>query len=88
MSVAIFIYQSIYCRYLAPGECLVYDRGPEFCNKVVKVLNESFGVDIRVISAGRPQANGQAEITIRSVKQKMKAFFSRTGTCMIFFNLF
>lgn len=31
---------------------------------------------MRVISAGRPQANGQAEIMVRTLKQKMKALMS------------
>jgi len=82
MSVAIFIYQQIYCRYLSPGECIIHDRGPEFANKVVQALHQKFGVEIRVISAGRPQANGQAEIMIRTLKQKMKALMSEN--CNLF----
>ena len=68
MSVAIFLYQEIYCRYLSPGEAIIYDRGGEFTGKVVKNLNESFGVDMRVISAGRPQGNGQAEAMVKTMK--------------------
>ena len=83
MTVAIFIYQQVYCRYLAPGECLIYDRGPEFANKVVQHLNERFGVNIRIISAGRPQGNGQAEVMIRTLKQKMKALMSETSITIL-----
>ena len=72
MTVAIFIYQHIYCRYLCPGECIIHDRG-ELCNKVAKILAEKFNCSIRVISAGRPQANGQAEAYVKNLKTKMKA---------------
>ena len=76
MSVAIFIYQEIYCRYLAPGEAIIHDRGPEFANKVSQCLHESFGVEIRIISAGRPQGNGQAEAMVKKLKEKMMSCMS------------
>ena len=79
MSVATFIYENIYCRYLCPGECLVYDRG-EFCNKVVDCLNSDFGANIRDTSAGRPQGNGQAEAYVGSLKNKMYALMVEGGT--------
>ena len=79
MSVAVFIYNQIYCRYLAPGECIVQDRG-EFCNKVTKILTEEYNVPIRVISTGRPQGNGQAEATVKSLKNKMYALMVEGGS--------
>ena len=79
MSVAIFIYQDIYCRYLAPGECLVHDRG-EFCNKVMQILSSEFNVEIRVTSAGRPQGNGQAEAYVKSLKNKIYALMVEGGS--------
>ena len=78
MSVAIFIYRHIYCRYMCPGECIVYDRG-EFCNNVMKILNDSFGANIRITSAGRPQGNGQAEAFIGSLKNKIYALMVQDG---------
>ena len=82
MSVAAFVYQQIYCRYLCPGECIVHDRG-EFCNSIMKILNDDFGAEIRVISAGRPQANGQAESFVKSLKHKMYAVMVEGGShCM------
>ena len=72
MTVALFVYQQIYCRYLCPGECIVQDRG-ELCNKIANLLAEKFNCSIRVISAGRPQANGQAEAYVKNVKRKMRA---------------
>lgn len=76
MSVAKVLYQEVYCRYLAPGEAIIHDRGPEFANEVSKILHESFGVEIRVISAGRPQGNGQAEAMVKKLKQKMICLMS------------
>ena len=65
MTVALFVYQQIYCRYLCPGECIIQDRG-ELCNKVANLLAKKFNCSIRVISAGRPQANGQAEAYVKN----------------------
>ena len=79
MSVAIAIYQNIYCRYLAPGECVIHDRGLEFCNEVHRLLHACFGVNIRIISAGRPRGNGLAENRVKIMKEKMRAIMSETG---------
>ena len=68
-----FIYEQIYCRYLCPGECVVWDRGSEFCNKLNRKLQEVYGVEIRVISAGRPQANGIAEAAVKNLKVKLES---------------
>ena len=78
MTVAQFIYQQIYCRYLCPGECIIHDRG-ELCNNIAEALAKNFKCEIRVISAGRPQANGQAEAYVKNVKTKMKAIMAASG---------
>ena len=80
MTVAIAIYQHLFCRYLAPGECIIHDRGPEFCNKVMMTMMDQFGVDIRMISAGRPQGNGQAEKYVDILKEKMKAIMAEISS--------
>ena len=36
-------------------------------------MHEKFGVQVNVISAGRPQANGQAESMVQKMKEKMRA---------------
>ena len=77
--MATFIYRHIYCRYLCPGECIVYDRG-EFCNKIMDILNREFGAKIRVIAAARPQGNGQAEAFVKSLKNKMYALMVQGGS--------
>ena len=76
MTVACFIYQEIYCRYLSPGECVIHDRGSEFANETCRALLESFGTEIRMTTAGRPQGNGQVERAVQTLKQKMKALMS------------
>ena len=47
MTVALFVYQHIYCRYLCPGECIVQDRG-ELCNKIANLLAERFNCSMDV----------------------------------------
>ena len=46
---------------------------------MVRLLAERFKCPIRVISAGRPQANGQAEASVKSLKMKMKALMADEG---------
>ena len=75
MTVALFLYRQVFCRYQTPGECIVYDRG-ELTANVVKTLREAYGVEARVISAGRPQGNGQAEAYVKNLKNKMRALMS------------
>ena len=77
--MARFIYCFIYCRYLCPGECVIWDRGSEFCNKVTKKLCEDFGVEVRVIARGRPQSNGIAESQVKNVKRHLKSIILEQG---------
>ena len=76
MTVAGFLYRSVYTRYLSPGEAIVHDRGSEFSNNLSKKLHELHGVEIRIISAGRPQGNGQAEAVVKKLKQRMICLMS------------
>ena len=61
---------------MAPVETIVHDRGSEFCNHVVRALFQSFSVDVRITSAGRPQSNGQAESYVKNVKTKMRSLMA------------
>ena len=70
---------------MCPGECIVHDMGGEFCNNFAKILHDSFGVSIRITSAGRPQSNGQAESAVRNVKAKMEAFMAEIGNRLSIF---
>lgn len=72
---------------MCPGECIIWDRGGEFCNKVVKRLADAFGVQIRVIRAGRPMANGQAESAVKNVKNKLRLLCLENSNTSIDTNL-
>ena len=82
--IAKYIYQQIFCRYLAPSEVLIHDRGNTFCAKVVKDLLEKFNCRVNVTTAGRPQANGQVEIMMKTFKERLNAMQQKNG---IFFTL-
>ena len=69
MTISTFIYQNIFCRYLTPGQCVIHDRGGEFCNNQTKLLMNLFNVDIRPIHAGHPQSNGQVEKYVGILKR-------------------
>ena len=83
MSVAKAMYQQIYCRYLCPGEAIVHDRGPEFCNRIVQDLQDHFGVKVRVISAGKPRANGLIETGVNFFKSRGRAFMAELGNILV-----
>ena len=50
----------------------------------MKTLSNDFGVDLRIIRAGRPMANGQAENAVKNVKQKMRMLCLENGCNFIF----
>ena len=56
---------------MTPGECVIWDKGGEFCNQVSSFLCEQYGAEIRVIQGGRPQANGIAESMVKNMKRKL-----------------
>ena len=79
MTVAEFLYEHIYCRYLSPGECIIHDHGGEFTSNLQQAMAKRFGVDMRCIKAGRPQANGQAEAYVKLLKDKLKILALENG---------
>ncbi len=78
MTISTFIYQNIFCRYLTPGQCIIHDRGGEFCNNEIKRLMNLFNVEVRPIHAGHPQSNGQVEKYVGILKEKMKVIMAET----------
>ena len=72
-SIASFLYHHIYSRYLAPTQVLIYDRDRTFEGDIVKKLNKIFKVKVNITTAGRPEANGQIEVMIKTFKEKLKA---------------
>ena len=79
MTVGCFIYEELYCRYGAPGECVINDSGTDFCNKVCKFLHDTYGVDCRVTTPGNPKSNGLVEDKVGTMKDKMKALMAEKG---------
>jgi len=73
MTVAFFIYEQLYAKYLCPGECIIEDQGA-LCNKVGNLLAEKFDCSIHVISERKPQGNGQMEAHMKNLKENMEAF--------------
>ena len=71
--IAKYIYTEIFCRYLAPSEVLIHDRGTTFGANVVKDLLKHFNCRVNVTTAGRPQANGQVEIMMKTFKERLNA---------------
>ena len=71
--IAKYIYTEIFCRWLAPSEVLIHDRGNTFCAKVIKDLLKFFNCRVNVTTAGRPQANGQVEIMMKTFKERLNA---------------
>ena len=71
-TIAGFIYRNIFCRYMCPGETIIHYRGSEFCNKIVRKLFDTYKVKVGIISAGKPQGNGQAEVNIKTLKTRLK----------------
>ena len=45
------------------------DNGPEFCNDVVRTLNQLLGIPHRFIAPYNPRADGKVERAVRTVKQ-------------------
>ena len=66
-------------RYGSPGECIVHDKGQEFCNDVCTELSQTSDYEVRVITTQHPQSNGQAEVNIRTWKERMRALMSEPG---------
>ena len=82
--IAKYIYTELFCRYLAPSEVLIHDRGGTFCAKVVKALLKKFGCRVNVTTAGRPQANGQVEIMMKTFKERLNALQQKNSNFCTF----
>ena len=50
----------------------------------MRELCENFGVNLRVIKAGRPMANGQAEAAVKNIKMKLKMLCLEKSSEFIF----
>ena len=61
-----FLYEQVFTRYGLPIE-IVSDQGVYFINEVIEFLLEKFMVVHRRSAPYRPQENGQAEITNKTL---------------------
>ncbi|XP_075483776.1 uncharacterized protein LOC142523927 [Primulina tabacum] len=63
-----FVHRNIFTRFGTP-RAIISDEGTHFCNKIFNSLLAKYDVKHRVTLAYHPQANGQAEISNREIKQ-------------------
>ena len=66
-----FVWKSILCKFGVP-RVLVSDNGRQFDNALFKDFCEHFGIQNHYSSPAHPQANGQAEVTNRSLLKIIK----------------
>ena len=66
-----FMWQSIICRFGIP-RTLVSDNGKQFDNPKFRDFYAELGIKNYYSSLAHPQSNGQAEVTIRTLKAALK----------------
>ena len=66
-----FVWRSIICRFRIP-RALVSDNGKPFNNPKFKDFCAELGIKNYYSSPTHPQSNGQAEVTIRTLKAALK----------------
>ena len=66
-----FVWKNIVCRFGVP-KVLVFDHGRQFDNITFKNFCEHFRIQNHYSSPAHPQANGQAEVTNRSLLKIIK----------------
>lgn len=84
-----FLWRSIVCRYGVPRR-LVSDNGRQFQGQKVLAWCKEMKIEQRFTSVAYPQANGQTEVTNRSIVQALKQDFMekrRTGwkSCPVYY---
>ncbi|KAL1568704.1 hypothetical protein AAHA92_00285 [Salvia divinorum] len=65
--VARFLKSNIFARFGVP-RAIISDQGTHFCNRTIEALMKKYGVHHRLSSPYHPQANGQAEVSNREIK--------------------
>ena len=66
-----FVWRSIVCRFGIP-RALVSDNGKQFDNAKFRDFCVKLGIKNYYSSSAHPQSNGQAEVTIRTLKAALK----------------
>ncbi|GJY15778.1 reverse transcriptase domain-containing protein [Tanacetum coccineum] len=67
-----FIWRNIVCRFGIPG-IIVSDNGKQFSNNPFREWCEELKIKQNFTSVAHPQANGQIEVTNRTILQGLKA---------------
>ena len=70
-NVRIFVWKNIICRYGIP-RVLVSDNGKQFDNDAFRDFYSQLGIKNHYSSPTHPQANGQVEVTNRSLLKIIK----------------
>ncbi|KAL1544413.1 protein NYNRIN-like [Salvia divinorum] len=65
--VARFFKSNIFARFGVP-RAIISDQGTHFFNRMIEALMKKYGVHHRLSSPYHPQANGQAEVSNREIK--------------------
>ena len=66
-----FVWKAVICRFDIP-RVLVSDNGKQFDNLKFRYFSEELGIRNHYSSPGHPQANGQVEVTNRSLLKLIK----------------
>ena len=66
-----FVWKNIICRYGIP-RVLVFNNGKQFDNSVFQDFYSKLGIKNHYSSPAHPQANGQVEVTNRSLLKIIK----------------
>jgi hypothetical protein len=72
-TIALFLWKDIFCRYLTPCECIIHDGDTTLAANVMKELFNRFRCTIKVTCGGNPKSNGQVEIFMKTVKERINA---------------
>ncbi|XP_012835110.1 PREDICTED: uncharacterized protein LOC105955856 [Erythranthe guttata] len=67
-----FLWKNVVCRFGIP-RALISDNGTQFCGSKVADWCEGLSIKQFFTSVGNPQANGQTEVTNRTILQHLKA---------------
>ena len=66
-----FVWKNIICKYGIP-RVLVFDNGKQFDNNAFRDFHSELGIKNHYSSPAHPQANGQVEVTNRSLLKIIK----------------
>jgi len=70
-SIQSFVWRNIICKYGIP-RVLVFDNGKQFNNSAFRDFCSELGIKNHYSSPAHPQANGQVEVTNRSLLKIIK----------------